>query len=146
MARGSIILGHIITTQLPLPKGKNADGPLAHREIYFKPNISKETLPAHKTCPVAFMVEAQVDVMNSETEEDDMIVDDTAMDDGNAQNLPTPAPKSKSTITNETSRLGHGSPDNTKKSFRKKKKKKKKPTVNAIATLQRESRNFIIPN
>jgi hypothetical protein len=88
------------------------------------------------------MAEAQVDVMNSETKEDDLMATDTTMDDANGQNLPTPAPKLKSTITDETSRLVDGSPDNTKRSFRR----KKNPTVNAIATLQRESRNFRIPN
>jgi hypothetical protein len=45
--------------------------------------------------------------------------DDMAMDDGNAENLPTPAPKLKSTIMNGPSRLGDRIHDNTKRSFRK---------------------------
>jgi hypothetical protein len=119
MARGSTIPGHILTTHLPPPRRKKGDGPLVHREIYFKPKNSKATLPAQRTCPVAFMAGAEVDVMNSEPEEDDLMGDDTTMDDGNAETLPTPAPKLKSTITDGTSRLGDGGPDNTKRSFRK---------------------------
>jgi hypothetical protein len=38
--------------------------------------------------------------MNSEPEEDDLLDDDMAMDDRNAENLPTPMPKLKSTIMN----------------------------------------------
>jgi hypothetical protein len=42
------------------------------------------------------------------------------MDDGNAETVPTPAPKLKSTIMGGTSRLSDGGPDNTKRrSFRK---------------------------
>jgi hypothetical protein len=65
------------------------------------------------------MVGAEVDVMDSEPEEDDLMGYDTTMDDGNAETLPTLAPKLKSTITGETSWLSDGSPDNTKRSFRK---------------------------
>jgi hypothetical protein len=119
MARGSTIPGHILTIHLPPPRRKQGDGPLVHREIYFKPKNSMATLAAQRTCPLAFMVVAEVDAMNSEPEEDDLMDDDTTMDDGNAENLPTPAPKLKSTITNGTSRLGDGGDDNTKRSFRK---------------------------
>jgi len=62
---------------------------------------------------------AEVDAMNSEPEEDDMMDNDTTMDDGNAKNLPTPAPKLKWNIINGASRLSDGSHDNTKRSFRK---------------------------
>jgi hypothetical protein len=42
------------------------------------------------------------------------------MDNGNAETITTPAPKFQSTITDRTSRLSDGGPDNTKrKSFRK---------------------------
>jgi hypothetical protein len=119
MARGSTIPRHILISHLPPPRRKKGDGPLVHREIYFKPKNSKATLPAQRTCPVAFMVVAEVDVMDSKPEEDDMIVDDTTMDDGNAETLPTPAPKLKSTIMGGTSWLKDGGPDNTKRSFRK---------------------------
>jgi hypothetical protein len=119
MARGSTIPGHILTTHLPPPRRKKGDGPLVHREIYFKPKNSKATLPAQRTCPVALMAGAEVDVMDSEPEEDDLMGDDTTMDDGNAETVPTPAPKLKSTITGGTSRLSDGGPDNTKRSFRK---------------------------
>jgi hypothetical protein len=84
MARGSSIPGHILTTHLPPPRRKKGDGPLVHREIYFKTNNSKATLSAQRTCPIALMVGAEVDVMDSELEEDDMMGDDTTMDDGNA--------------------------------------------------------------
>jgi hypothetical protein len=33
--------------------------------------------------------------MNSKQEEDDLMDDDTTMDDGNAENIPTPGPKLK---------------------------------------------------
>jgi hypothetical protein len=66
MARGSSIPGHILTTHLPPPRRKKGDGPLVHREIYFKPKNSKATLPAQRTCPVALMAGAEVDVMDSE--------------------------------------------------------------------------------
>ena len=119
MARGSTIPGHIVTIHLPPPKRKKGNGPLVHREIYFKPKNSMATLAAQKTCPLAFMAIAEVDAMNFEPEEDDLMDDGTVMDDGNAKNLPTHVPKLKSTITDETSRLGDGDPDNTKRSFRK---------------------------
>jgi hypothetical protein len=57
--------------------------------------------------------------MDSEPEEDDLMSDDTKMDDGNAETVPTPAPKLKSTITGGTSRFSDGGPDNTQRSFRK---------------------------
>jgi hypothetical protein len=69
MARGSTILGHIITTHLPPPRRKKGDGPLVDQEIYFKPNNSKATLPAQRTRPVALMDSAEVDVMYSKLEE-----------------------------------------------------------------------------
>jgi hypothetical protein len=120
MARGSSIPGHILTTHLPPPRSKKEDGPLVHREIYFKPNNSKATPPAQTTCPPALMTGAEVDAIDFEPEEDDMMDDDTTMDDGNADVVPTPVPKLKSTITGGTSRLGDGDPDNTKRSgFRK---------------------------
>jgi hypothetical protein len=40
--------------------------------------------------------------MNSEPEEDDLMDDDTKMEDGNEENLPTHAPKLKSTIKKRT--------------------------------------------
>jgi hypothetical protein len=48
------------------------------------------------------MVGVEVDVMDSNSEEDDQMGNDTAMDDGNAKTIPTPTPKLKSTITGET--------------------------------------------
>jgi hypothetical protein len=119
MVRGSSIPGHILTTHLPPPRRKKGDGPLVHREIYFKPKNSKATLPAQRTCPVALMAGAEVDLMDSEPEEDDLMDDDTTMDNGNAETVPTPVPKLKSTIMGGTSRLSDGGPDNTKRSFRK---------------------------
>jgi hypothetical protein len=119
MARGSTIPGHILTIHLPPPRRKKGDGPLVHREIYFKPKNSIATLAGQRTCPVAVIAIAEVDAMNSEPEEDDLMDDDTTMDDGNAENLPTPVPKLKSTIMNGPSRLGDRSHDNTKRSFRK---------------------------
>jgi hypothetical protein len=65
------------------------------------------------------MAGTKVDAMDSELEEDDLMDDDTTMDDGNAETVPTPVPKLKSTITCETSRLSDGGPNNTKRSFRK---------------------------
>lgn len=119
MARGSTIPGHILTIHLPPPRRKNGDGPLVHREIYFKPNNSKATLPTQKTCLVALIADTEVDVMDSELEEDDLMGDDMTMDDGNVETIPTPVPKFKSTIMGGTSRLIDGSPDNTKRSFKK---------------------------
>ena len=119
MARGSTIPGHILTTHLPPPTRKKGDGPLVHQEIYFKPKNSKVTLPTQRTCPIALMADTEVDVMDSEPEEDDLIDDDMTMDDGNVETVPTPAPKLKSTIMDKNSWLGDGSPDNTKRSFRK---------------------------
>jgi RNA-binding protein 8A len=61
------------------------------------------------------MAGTRVDAMDSEPEEDDMMDDDIIMDDGNAEIVPTPAPKLKSTITGGTSRLSDSGPDNTKR-------------------------------
>jgi hypothetical protein len=61
---------------------------LVHQEIYFKPKNSKATLPAQRTYPIALMVGAEVDVMDSELEEYDLMDDDTTMDDGNADIVP----------------------------------------------------------
>jgi hypothetical protein len=115
MARGSSILGNILTTHIPPPRRKKGNGPLVHREIYFKPKNSKETLPAQTTFPLALMVGAEVDAMDFEPIEDDMMEDDMEMDDVNADIVPTPTPKLKSTITGGTSRLSDGSSDNTKR-------------------------------
>ena len=53
-------------------------------------------------------------------EEDDLMGNDTEMDDGNADVVPTPVPKFKSTIMGGTSWLDDGSPDKTnKRGFRK---------------------------
>jgi hypothetical protein len=84
MARVSTIPGHILTIHLPPPRSKKGDGPLVHREIYFKPKHSIATLAGKRTFPVAFIAIAEVDAMNFEPEEDDMMDDDTAMDYGNA--------------------------------------------------------------
>jgi len=119
MARGSTILGHILTIHLPPPKIKKGYGPLVHREIYFKPKNSITTLVGQRTCPIAVIAIAEFDAMNFELEEDDLMDDDTTMDDGNAENLPTPTPKLKSTIMNGPFRLSDRSHDNTKRSFRK---------------------------
>jgi hypothetical protein len=119
MARGSTIPWHILTIHLPPPRIKKVDGPLVHREIYFKPKNSIATLAGQRTCQVVVIDIAEVDAMNSEPEEDDLMDDGTTMDDGNAENLPTPMPKLKSTIMNEPSWLDDRSHDNTKRSFRK---------------------------
>ena len=115
MARGSSIPGHILTTYLPPPRRKKGDGPLVDREIYFKPKNSKATLPAQTTCPLALMAGTEVDAMDFDLEEDDLMDDDTTMDDGNANVVPTPVPKFKSNIMGGTSRLSDGGPDNTKR-------------------------------
>jgi hypothetical protein len=65
------------------------------------------------------MASVEVDVMESETKEDDLMGDEIEMDDGNVETVPTPLPKLKSTITSATSCLSDGGPDNTKRSFRK---------------------------
>ena len=66
------------------------------------------------------MAGTKVDAMDSELEEDDLMDDDTTMDDGNADNVPTPAPKLKSTIMGGTSQIDEGDPDKTKRrGFRK---------------------------
>jgi hypothetical protein len=66
------------------------------------------------------MVGAEVDANDFELEEDDLMDDDTTMDDGNADLVPTLAPKFKSTIMDITSWISDGGPDNTKRrGFRK---------------------------
>jgi hypothetical protein len=87
---------------------------LVHREIYFKPNNSNATLPAQITFRLALIPGTDVDEMDFELKEDDLMDDDTAMDDGNAETGPTTTPKLKSAITGDTSRLDDGSPNNTK--------------------------------
>jgi hypothetical protein len=95
MATGSTIPGHILTIHLSPATRKKQDGPLVHREIYFKPKNSMPTLAAQRTCPLAVMPVAELYAMNSKPEEDDLMDDDTTMDDGNAENIPTPGPKLK---------------------------------------------------
>jgi hypothetical protein len=93
---------------------------LVHQERYFKPKNSKATLLAQRTCPVSLMAGTEIDAMDSELEEDDLMDNDTTMDDGNAETVPTPVPKLQSTIMGRTSQLSDGSPDNIKRrSFRK---------------------------
>ena len=76
------------------------------------------TLATQRTYPLAVMPVTELYAMNSKLEEDDLIDNDMIMDDGNAENIPTPRPKLKSTITDKTSRPNDGGPDNTKiKSF-----------------------------
>jgi len=100
MTRSSSSLGNILITHLPPPRSKRGDGPLVHREIYFKTKNSKETIPSQTTYHPASMV--------------------GAMDDRNVDVVPTPAPKLKSTIMGGTSQLGDGDPENTKiRGFRK---------------------------
>ena len=114
MTRTSSGPRHIITTHLLPPRRKKWDDPLVHQEIYFKPKNSKATLPAQRTNPIAFMAGAEVDVMDSEPEEDDLMGNDTTMDDGNAETVPTPTPKLKSTIMGHTSQHDDGGPKKTK--------------------------------
>jgi hypothetical protein len=64
MARGSTIPGNIITIHVPPPRRKQGDGPLVHRERYFKPKKSMETLVAQTTYPLAFIAVTEVDAMN----------------------------------------------------------------------------------
>jgi hypothetical protein len=91
-----------------------------HREIYFKPNNSKETPPNQTTHPPVLMVGVEVDAIDFEQEEYDLMDDDLMMDDGNAGIVPTPVPKLKSSITGGTSRLNDGDPEKTKgRGFRK---------------------------
>jgi hypothetical protein len=120
MTRGSSTPGHILTTHLPPPRSKIKDGPLVHREIYFKPKNSKATPLAQTACLPALMVGAEVDAVDFEPRKADLMDDDTTMDDGNADVVPTPTPKLKSTITGGTSRLRDGGSDKTKRrGFRK---------------------------
>jgi hypothetical protein len=60
------------------------------------------------------MVDAEVDAVDFELEEDDLMGDDTMMDDGNVDVVPTTAPKLKSTITGATYWLDDDDLDNTK--------------------------------
>jgi hypothetical protein len=103
MIRGSSTLGNILTTHFPPLKRKKGDGPSVHREIYFNPKNSKATLLAQRTYPPALMVGPEDDAVNFKLKEDDPIDDDTTMDDGNVDGVPTPVPKLKSTITRGTS-------------------------------------------
>jgi hypothetical protein len=120
MTISSSDLGHILTTHLLSPRRKEGDGPLVRREIYFKPNNSKATLPTETAHPPALMVDAKVDVFDFEPKEDDLMNDYMAMDDGSAEVVPTPMPKLKSSIIGGTSRLSDGGPDKTKgRGFRK---------------------------
>jgi hypothetical protein len=66
MARGSTILGHIVIIHLPPPSSKKGDGPLVHREIYFKTKNSIVTLVGQRTYPVAIIAIAEVDARNFE--------------------------------------------------------------------------------
>jgi RNA-binding protein 8A len=60
------------------------------------------------------MADTEIDAVDFESEEDDFMDDDTTMDDGNTDIVPTPAPKLKSTITGSTSHLDDGDPKKTK--------------------------------
>jgi hypothetical protein len=60
------------------------------------------------------MVGTEVDEVDFEPKEDDLMDDDTMMDDGNADIVTTLVPKLKSTITGGTSQLGDGSPNKNK--------------------------------
>jgi hypothetical protein len=53
------------------------------------------TLVAQRTYPLTVIPIAKLYAMNSKPEEDDLMDDDMAMDDGNAKNIPTPGPKLK---------------------------------------------------
>jgi hypothetical protein len=141
MARGSNIPGHILITHLPPPRRKKRYGPLVHREIHFKPKNSKETLLVQKTCPPAMMAGAKVDAIDFEPKEDDLMDDDTKMDDGNADVVPICAPKLKSTITGTL-------PGSTMAAMTTPKQlvSEKKLALNTIASLKLESRNSRGPN
>jgi hypothetical protein len=92
MAKGSNIPGHIIATHLSPARRKKRDGPLVHLEIYFKPNNSKATPPAQTNCLPTLMVGVEVVAIDFKPEEDDLMDDDTKMDDGNEDVVPTLAP------------------------------------------------------
>ena len=83
------------------------------QEIYFKQKNSKAT-PPDKKSPPALMANVEVDVVDFDMEEDDLMNDDMTMDDGNADKVPTPMPKLKSTIMGGTSRLGDDDFDKTR--------------------------------
>jgi RNA-binding protein 8A len=72
------------------------------------PNF-KDFVEKHKR-----MVGTEFDAIDFEPEEDDLMDDDTTMDDGNADIFPTTAPKLKSTIMGGTSQLGDGDLKKTK--------------------------------
>jgi hypothetical protein len=118
MARGSTIPGHILTAHLPPARRKKGDGPLVHSRDIFQAKEFQGNPACSENLPVALMAGAEVDVMDS-NREDDLMGDDAAMDDDNADTVPTLVPKFKSTIMVETSQLSDGGPDNTKRSFRK---------------------------
>jgi hypothetical protein len=70
--------------------------------------------------PPALMDDVEVDVVNFNPEEDGPMDDDTMMDDGNSDVVPTTMTKLKSTITGGTSQLDDDGPENTKgRGFRK---------------------------
>jgi hypothetical protein len=133
MTRSSSGPGHILTTHLLFPRSKKGDGPLVHREIYFKPNNFKATPLAKTIRPLALMADTKVDAVDFEMEEDDLMNDDTTMDDGN-EDVPTPMLKFKSTITGAL-------PGSTMEALTRPKEEvsEKKPTLNAIAALHLES-------
>ena len=56
------------------------------------------------------MAGAEVDAVDFEPEEDDLMDNDTVIDDGNVDTVPTPVPKLKSTIMAGTSWLDDGVP------------------------------------
>jgi len=60
------------------------------------------------------MVDVEVDAIDFKPEEDDLMDDDMTMDDGNAESVPTSAPKLKSN-TGGTSWIDDGSPHKTKR-------------------------------
>ena len=66
------------------------------------------------------MAGVEVDAVDFDPEEDDLMDDDTTMDDGNADVVPTSTPKLKSSIIGGTSWLGDGGLNKTKgRGFRK---------------------------
>jgi hypothetical protein len=82
--------------------------------------ISIGNPPCSDKPPLALMVDTEVDAVDFEPEEDDLMDDDIMMDDVNADVVPTPTPKFKSTITGGTSQLDDGIPNKTKgRGFRK---------------------------
>jgi hypothetical protein len=84
------------------------------------------------------MVGTEVDAVDFERKEDDLMDDDSTMDDSNVDVVPTPAPKLKSTITGVTSKLRDGDITRPKEGV-----SEKKSMLNAIATLQIESLSLL---